>query len=146
MQAPMMIKPQRRKYLLFRAGIAAVASIGILLSSSLIYRDISLAYGGITGFWLAVPLSWLYDAITKFRRYALTVSDSYVQVPFGRGIRFLSTQTLDKARTLSYMPRKTLENWWSYSFWLVNGERCHINKHLYASSDIKIILEKLGCS
>ena len=145
MQAPIVIKPQTRRYLLFFVGIAAIGSIGILLSSSLIYGDVKLAYGGITGLWLCIPLVWSYDAITKFRRLTLLVTDGYIQIPSPTGIRLLSPQTLDKARTLAYMPRKNLNNWLSYSLWLVNGERYQINKLLYTSSDIEIILEKLGC-
>ena len=146
MQVPITIKPQTHKYLLSSARTALILSIGLLLSSSLIYKDVSLAYGGIIGVWLGVPLSWLYyGVITKFKRFTLIVTESYVQIPSYRGIRLLSPQTLDKTRTLSYMPKRNLENWLSYSFWLINGEKCQISKHLYASSDIKIVLEKLGC-
>ncbi len=145
MQAPITIRPQRNKYLLFYAGLAAVASVGIVLSSSLIYKDITLAYGGIIGFWLGVPLCWLYGVTTKFKRFTLIVTDSYVQVPSHTGIRLLSAKTLDKTRTLSYMSRKNLDNWLTYSLWLVNGERCQISKLLYTPSDIKIVLEKLDC-
>lgn len=145
MQVPIIIKPQSRKYLLYLAGLATVLSIGLLLSSSFIYKNISLAYGGITGVWLGIPLYWLYSVKTKFKQFSLIVTDTHVQVPHCAGIRLLSPLTLDKARTLSYMPKKNLENLLSYSFWLANGERCQVSKLIYNSSDLKIILEKLGC-
>ncbi len=145
MQYPILIKPQRHKYLLLYAGIAAIGSLGMLLSSSLIYRNISLAYGGIIGLWLGVVIFGSYDAITKFRRHTLIVTNGYVQIPVRNGIGLLSPQILDKDRTLAYMPKKNLDNWLSYSFWLVNGERYQISKVLYTASDLKTVLEKLAC-
>ena len=145
MPTPIMIKPQRHKYILYSIGLATVICIGIVLSSSLIYKDVSLAYGGIIGSWIGVPLLWLYGEITKFKRFTIIVADNYVQVPAEIGLGRLSAETLDKARTFAYMPKKNLNNWLAYSFWLTNGQRYSVSKHLYAVSDIKIILEKLGC-
>ena len=145
MQYPILIKPQRHKYLLGCVSCATMGSIGMLLSASLIYKDVSLAYGGIIGLWLAFLIFGSYDAFTKFRRHTLIVTEDCVQIPTRNGMRFLSPQFLDKARTLAYMPKKNLDNWQSYSFWLVNGEKYQIGKLLYTAADLKIVLEKLGC-
>jgi hypothetical protein len=145
MENSLTIKPQRLKYLYSSAGFTFMLSILLILSSTLIFKNITLAYGGITGFWLGSLLLWIYDEKTQYKRFTLVITENYIQIPyFGGDARLPSSEALDKARTLTYKSKSTLNNWLGFTFWFANGERCLINKLLYDPSQIKIILEKLG--
>ena len=152
MEYPIIVKPQKRNYLLFHIGFVWVVSIltffGFIVFSAVYSPSSRPNIGPTIGYWLGGLLLWVYDEITGYKRFAIIISKNSVQIPApitrsGPKVFVLSPDIIDKARTRSHNSKPGLNNKLGYTFWVVNGESITIAKLWYSSSQIKLVLDEL---
>jgi hypothetical protein len=150
MQNPITLRPPRSSYLLFLAGFVVIFDVLSFLLNIAIYKSDPQAFrltdGEIIGSLVGALILWGYDELTGFKRIALVIEEYSIKIPAGfSDDKYLTSEWVDKPRTLVYNAKTRLLNRILYTFWLVNGKRININRLLVGSSQLKLLLEKLDC-
>jgi hypothetical protein len=146
MQYPIVIKPKRLRYLSYFYGLILISDITGILLAFIVYggRLPAVDYGVIIGSLLIPLVAWLYDEKSNYKRLTLVVNEKFIRVPYKQtDIRLLSPESVDRVRTSSYRSKHNLNNWIGYTFWLVSGESCFVNKHIYDPSHLSMVLKRL---
>jgi hypothetical protein len=146
------IKPLRFNFLASFSLFMMAIFVGVqLILDVVLFRNFSSLTQIIEpiniNFFIGILLSWLFEEITKFERWAVIVTKRDIQVPEG----FFDKKTfllgeLDKKRTLTYNSQNKIQNRVNYTLWSTNGGFVVIRKVLYGKSQINSLLETIGLS